>query len=123
MEQEQAVQGTIDLSPLLQPFITKLEAERLAFKKVLDEARQELVEIADKSPRLLDDAAAAEYIGRSKAYLRLSRMNGRSEPRRKDGSVRHVTPAPPYIRLDDKVIRYRRSDLDKWIRDLKAIQP
>ena len=40
MEQEQAVQGTIDLSPLLQPFITKLEAERLAFKKVLDEARQ-----------------------------------------------------------------------------------
>jgi hypothetical protein len=52
----------------------------------------------------LTESAAAEYIGMSVQYLRLSRMRGASK----------CTSAPPFIRMG-KAIRYLPSDLDAWL--------
>jgi predicted DNA-binding transcriptional regulator AlpA len=54
---------------------------------------------------MLDDRAAAEYIGMSVAYLRMDRLRG---------TVGGRTPGPTYYRIG-RAIRYRRSDLDAWL--------
>lgn len=119
------VPGVIDLSPLMAPFIEELRKERLALQKDLAETRQKLAELADMTPRLLDEKVAASYIGRSSAYLRKSRCTGESLKSRtlKNGKTRLTTPPPPYVVIDEGTIRYRRRDLDKWIDALKTIQP
>lgn len=50
---------------------------------------------------------AAAYLGISRSSLAQGRMDGRR--------VNRMTP-PPYIQLG-RAIRYRRSDLDKWLDD------
>jgi predicted DNA-binding transcriptional regulator AlpA len=52
----------------------------------------------------LKEEAAAEYIGMSVAYLRLSRMRGTTK----------CTSAPPFIRIG-KAVRYLPRDLDAWL--------
>jgi hypothetical protein len=52
----------------------------------------------------LTEPAAAEYIGMSVAYLRLSRMRGTTK----------CTSAPPFVRIG-KSIRYLPRDLDAWL--------
>lgn len=54
---------------------------------------------------LLDECAAAEYIGMSVSYLRMDRLRG---------TVGGRTPGPDYYRLG-RAIRYRRRDLDAWL--------
>jgi hypothetical protein len=56
----------------------------------------------NKTP--LKEEAAAEYIGMSVSYLRLSRMRGATK----------CTDAPPFIRIG-KAIRYLPRDLDAWL--------
>jgi hypothetical protein len=57
---------------------------------------------SDNTP--MKEEAAAEYIGMSVSYLRLSRMRGATK----------CTSAPPFIRIG-KAIRYLPRDLDAWI--------
>jgi predicted DNA-binding transcriptional regulator AlpA len=52
----------------------------------------------------LKEEAAAEYIGMSVSYLRLSRMRGAIK----------CTDAPPFVRIG-KAIRYLPRDLDAWL--------
>jgi predicted DNA-binding transcriptional regulator AlpA len=52
----------------------------------------------------LTEAAAAEYIGMSVGYLRLSRMRGTTK----------CTSAPPFVRIG-KSVRYLPRDLDDWL--------
>lgn len=56
-------------------------------------------------PRLLDERAAAAYIGMSPAYLRMDRYRGHVGGR---------TPGPAYLRLG-RAIRYDTADLDAWL--------
>jgi hypothetical protein len=71
---------------------TELSQKALALKKASDH----------RPP--LTESAAAEYIGMSVAYLRLSRMRGATK----------CTSAPPFIRIG-KSIRYLPRDLDAWL--------
>lgn len=54
---------------------------------------------------LLDERAAAAYIGMSAAYLRADRYRGH---------VGGNTPGPAYLRLG-RTIRYCLEDLDAWL--------
>lgn len=56
-------------------------------------------------PELLDERAAAAYLGMSAAYLRADRYRGHVGGR---------TPGPAYLRLG-RTIRYQREDLDAWL--------
>lgn len=56
--------------------------------------------------RLLNEKEAAEYLGVSVGYLRLSRMNGYVGSGDDD--------PPPWIKFG-RHVRYRRQDLDAWI--------
>jgi hypothetical protein len=58
-----------------------------------------------KNDALLTDIEAAVYIGLSAAFLRKGRCCG---------VLGNATPPPPYLRLG-RAIRYRRSDLDRWL--------
>ena len=64
-------------------------------------------------PALLNEKEAAKYISMSTSYLRKSRM---------DGDIKDRLPAPPFVRIGQKntTIRYRLSDLKKWVEDLPA---
>lgn len=55
---------------------------------------------------LLTTMKAAEYLGYSSFTLRASRSRGKLSGR---------TP-PTHIKLGNKTIRYRRKDLDRWIK-------
>src|SRR5690348_8574191 len=57
--------------------------------------------VADRNPDMLRTAEAARYIDMSDSWLRQTRMMGR-------------TDGPPYLR-QGRAIRYRRSDLDRWL--------
>jgi predicted site-specific integrase-resolvase len=50
-------------------------------------------------PSVLDDAGAASYIGIERRTLRLWRR----------------TKGLPHLKLSSKCIRYRQTDLDKWL--------
>lgn len=52
----------------------------------------------------LKEEAAAEFIGMSVSYLRLSRMRGATK----------CTDAPPFVKIG-KAIRYLPRDLDAWL--------
>lgn len=56
-------------------------------------------------PRLLDETAAALYIGMSTAFLRADRCRGHLSGR---------TPGPPWLKLGRRV-RYDTRDLDAWL--------
>ena len=56
--------------------------------------------------RLVTEAEAAKYISISRSFLRKSRM---------DGNRLNHTPAPPFIRVTNRAIRYDIRDLDSWI--------
>jgi predicted DNA-binding transcriptional regulator AlpA len=57
-----------------------------------------------KSP-LINEKAAARYIGMSESFLRKGRMQGTRQGK---------TPPPPFLRLG-RSIKYRISDLDSWL--------
>ena len=71
---------------------TELSQKALALKKA-----------SDHRPPLTENAAA-EYIGMSVGYLRISRMRG----------AKKCTSAPPFVRIG-KAIRYLPHDLDDWL--------
>jgi len=54
----------------------------------------------NEQPNTLTSKKAAGYLGISEAVLRLWRSEGRG---------------PRFFRAGEKLIRYRRSDLDAWI--------
>jgi hypothetical protein len=56
----------------------------------------------DRPP--MKEGDAAEYIGMSTSYLRLSRMRGATK----------CTDAPPFVRIGHAV-RYLPRDLDSWL--------
>jgi predicted DNA-binding transcriptional regulator AlpA len=56
---------------------------------------------------ILTEAEAAIYIGMSKSFLN----QGRSQGHRKNR-----TKTPPYLKLG-KAVRYRRCDLDAWLKE------
>src|SRR3954453_3808799 len=57
--------------------------------------------VADRNPDMLRSAEAARYIDMSDSWLRQSRMLDRMD-------------GPPFLR-QGRAIRYRRSDLDRWL--------
>lgn len=62
------------------------------------------------SDRLLTDTEAAEILGVSAAFLRKARCIG---------TLGRATPPPPHIQLG-RAVRYRRSDLDRWLDDRRV---
>ena len=50
---------------------------------------------------VLTDREAAQYIGMSESWLRISRMKGSRE-------------APPFLKIG-RSVRYRQQDLDHWL--------
>lgn len=60
-----------------------------------------------EKPVLLNEYAAAEYIGMSVAYLRADRQHG---------AIGGRTPGPTFLRMGGRTIRYRRDDLDAWLK-------
>jgi predicted DNA-binding transcriptional regulator AlpA len=55
--------------------------------------------------RAYTDREAADYIGMSESFLRISRM---------DGDRANRTPGPNFVRIG-KAIRYLKEDLDAWL--------
>ena len=55
--------------------------------------------------RAYNDRQAADYIGMSESYLRISRM---------DGDRANRTPGPNFIKIG-KAVRYLKEDLDAWL--------
>lgn len=49
---------------------------------------------------------ASVYIGMSRSFLRQSRMTGQLE-----GKI----PAPPFLKVGKRAIRYLKEDLDIWL--------
>lgn len=64
----------------------------------------EVTRMSDR--RLLTEEEAARYLGVSRGFLRISRM---------DGNRRKRTPAPPFVKIGTRGIRYDLIDLDEWI--------
>lgn len=56
--------------------------------------------------RSLTEQEAAEYIGMSRIFLRIDRMNGERKKR---------TKGPNYIRVSKRTIRYLKEELDAWL--------
>lgn len=57
-------------------------------------------------PALLNEQEAARYISMSRAYLQKARSEGNRGNR---------TPAPPWIQIGRRSVRYALVDLDAWI--------
>lgn len=58
---------------------------------------------------LLTTREAAEYLGYGEQALRTSRMEG--------GRLGGIDP-PKHTNVGEKTVRYKRTDLDKWIEEL-----
>jgi predicted DNA-binding transcriptional regulator AlpA len=58
---------------------------------------------------LLTTREAAEYIGYGAQALSTSRMEG--------GTIGGISP-PKHVKVGTKTVRYRKSDLDEWIKSL-----
>lgn len=56
---------------------------------------------------------ASEYIGMSRSFLRQSRMTGQL-----DGRI----PAPPFLKIGSRAIRYLKEDLDQWLDQFSKCQ-
>jgi predicted DNA-binding transcriptional regulator AlpA len=62
---------------------------------------------------MLNEEEAAEYLGLSRSSLRQGRMKDRNPLR---------CPCPPFYRIG-RAIRYKRTDLDKWLEGFVATTP
>lgn len=63
--------------------------------------------------RILTEKEAAEYIRMSRSFLSKDRMNG----------YRHGhMQGPEFIRSGVRAIRYRKADLDEWIRKNRVVR-
>lgn len=71
----------------------------------LEEISTQVKTLMEPHPRLMDEEKAARYIGKSTAFLRLSRSNGVK------------AQGPDYVQIGGQV-RYAREDLDHWIDEL-----
>jgi predicted DNA-binding transcriptional regulator AlpA len=58
------------------------------------------------TPTLLTEAQAASYIGMSRAFLKKARYTG---------IVDDDIPAPPYIIIGKRSVRYYKEDLEQWL--------
>ena len=58
--------------------------------------------------KAVTEEQAAQYIARSRSFLRQGRMNGDREGR---------TPTPPYLKIGSLSVRYLIEDLDRRILD------
>lgn len=58
---------------------------------------------SDYLDALLDEESAAEFLGYSKRALQ---------------NWRHRGGGPPYVRISERAVRYRRRDLIAWCEDL-----
>ena len=58
----------------------------------------------------LTEQQAAQYIAMSRSFLRQGRMNGDREGR---------TPAPPYLKIGSRSVRYLKEDLDTWLEQFR----
>ena len=56
--------------------------------------------------RAFTEKEAAQYISMSRSYLRQARM---------EGNRAHRTPAPCFIKIGSRAIRYLKEDLDNWL--------
>lgn len=57
------------------------------------------------NPNLLDERAAADFVGMSVAFLRAGRFKG---------VVGNSTPSPPWLKIG-RYIKYDRRDLEAWL--------
>ena len=71
----------------------------------LEDLTSKVKSLMEPHPRLMDEEKAARYIGKSTAFLRLSRSNGVK------------AQGPDYVQIGGQV-RYAREDLDRWIDEL-----
>ena len=62
--------------------------------------------------KVLSEIETAEYIGRSRSFLRQSRMEGNRANR---------TPAPPFVKIG-RSVRYIKDDLDNWLNSLQKLK-
>ena len=62
---------------------------------------------------LMTTEEAAKYLGYSEYSLRKSRSKGQGTLGGK--------PAPPFVRIGPKTIRYKQEDLDEWIESLQSL--
>jgi predicted DNA-binding transcriptional regulator AlpA len=60
----------------------------------------------DMKKALLTTKEAAEYIGYGEQALKLARMEGKT--------IGGIAP-PKHLKVGDKTVRYKVSDLDAWI--------
>ena len=60
--------------------------------------------------RAFTEREASNYIGMSRSFLRQGRMNGNREGR---------TPAPPYLKIGPRSVRYLIEDLDHWLEQFR----
>lgn len=61
---------------------------------------------ATNDKRAFTEKEAAQYISMSRSFLRQARM---------DGNRTHRTPAPRFIKIGSRAIRYLKEDLDAWL--------
>lgn len=85
-----------------QPAVLNVDAIHLLLDEVLKQLEEARKAVNGYRPRLLNEAQAAEYIGRSAAALRTSRSEGVK------------VQGPDYIKLGERVF-YDIRDLDAWI--------
>lgn len=64
--------------------------------------------------KLLTETQAAKYIGMSRSFLRQGRMAG---------IRKNCTPAPHWIKIGSRSIRYLISDLNDWIDSFPKVAP
>ena len=60
-----------------------------------------------KLQNALNETETSAYIGMSRSFLAISRMDGKRETR---------TPGPPYVRVGRRIL-YLKEDLDNWLRE------
>lgn len=65
---------------------------------------------APNKPTLLDERAAAAFIGMSASFLRAGRVHG---------IVGNQTPPPPHLKLGQRVL-YDARDLEEWLADRRV---
>jgi hypothetical protein len=65
----------------------------------------------EQLPALMDEQTTARVAGVSVAFLRRGRYEGRIGAR---------TLTPPFIKLGDKRVKYRLSDVQAWLEGLKS---
>ena len=75
-----------------------------------DEITDRIIATAGLPKRGFTEEEAAFYLGVSRSFLRQARMDGQRENR---------APAPTFVRIGKRMIRYRREDLDFWVENCR----